>query len=140
MITIQSTVILLTLLLEVSIKDMLGESACWIMTISGACHNLKIILGGCFMAVYRFICVKRPEIAMNIQNSRRITNHLLIMELITFIFLLILVMIGAIISGTSPTMAFCRGRKFFPISPFFMHEQECQAVTVLILLELLENF
>ena len=30
------------------------------------------------MAVYRIICMKRPDIAMNIKSQRRITNRCLV--------------------------------------------------------------
>ena len=61
------------------------------------------------MSVYRFICMKKPNIAMNLQSQRNITFELIILEWITLIFLLGIHFFGTKMRGTSLSLANCRG-------------------------------
>ena len=90
------------------IKDLYGDHLSW--SISGLWFSsvVKQTLGGFFIAIYRIICLKRPKIAMSLQNQRKLRNHLLCFELATMVLLLVYFYGGASITGTEPSMEFLR--------------------------------
>jgi hypothetical protein len=81
--------------------EILGETACWVMNSLHVCRGLKSTLGGFFMAVYRLILMKRPNIAMNVRSQRRITYELVFLEWITLILLLSIFEVGKKLRGTN---------------------------------------
>ena len=90
------------------IKDLYGDYMCWILSGLMASNCLKQTLGGFTVAMYRIVCLERPEIAMSQQNQRKLRNHLLFLELATMTLLLGFCCGGAVIAGTEPTMEFLR--------------------------------
>ena len=90
------------------IKDLYGDHLCWIFSGLLCSGALKQTLGGFFLAIYRIICLKRPEIAMSLQNQRKIRNNLLCLELTTMVLLLVYFYEGATITGTEPSLEFLR--------------------------------
>ena len=61
------------------------------------------------MAVYRIILMKKPNIAMNLQSQREITNGLTVLEWLTLLFIHGIHLFGTSLNGTGPMMAFCNG-------------------------------
>ena len=90
------------------IKDLYGDHLYWIISGLWFSSVVKQTLGGFFIAIYRIICLKRPKIAMNLQNQRKLRNHLLRLELATMVLLLVYFYVGASITGTEPSMEFLR--------------------------------
>ena len=90
------------------IKDLYGDHLSWIMSGLCCCAAVKQTLGGFFVAIYRIICLKRPEIAMSLQNQRKLRNNLLCLELTTMVLLLVYFYKGATITGTEPSLEFFR--------------------------------
>ena len=90
------------------IKDLYGDHLSWIMSGLCCCAAVKQTLGGFFVAIYRIVCLKRPEIAMSLQNQRKLRNHLLRLELATMVLLFVYSYEGASITGTEPSMEFLR--------------------------------
>ena len=90
------------------IKDLYGDHLSWIISGLWCFSALKQTLGGFFLAIYRIICLKRPEIAMSLQNQRKIRNNLLCLELTTMVLLLVYFYEGATITGTEPSLEFFR--------------------------------
>ena len=96
-------------LMETPTKELFGETFSWIVSIAFVCLSTKGILGGLSMAFFRIICLKNQNIATNPQKQKRITNELLILELITILFFIGLYYTGAAMSGTDVVIAFCKG-------------------------------
>ena len=90
------------------IKDLYGDHLCWIISGLWCASAVKHSIGGFFLAIYRIICLKRPEIAMSQQNQRKIRNNLLCLELTTMALLLVYFYEGATITGTEPSLEFLR--------------------------------
>ena len=90
-------------------KEIFGEISCWIVKFAVVSICLKQVLGGFFMAFYRIICMKRPDIALNLNKQRHIRNQLLVLELTTLIFLSAIELFGTKMRGTSSILAVCRG-------------------------------
>ena len=98
------------LLLRVKTSALEGGISCVVVRCFGAqLESVKQILGGFFIAIYRIICMKRPEIAMSLYRQREITNQLFFLELLSLIFFLELFYLGASMTGTEPVMEFLRG-------------------------------
>ena len=55
-------------------KEIFGEISCWIVKFAVVSICLKQVLGGFFMAFYRIICMKRPDIALNLNKQRHIRS------------------------------------------------------------------
>ena len=72
------------------------------------CNVLKYILNGFFMSVYRLICMKKPNIALNVQKQRKIINRLIVLELMTLIVFHGLYTCGTKMRGTSLGLAMLR--------------------------------
>ena len=100
--------ILLSLFYGTPVKTLYGDAMCWVLLGIMSCIYMKQILGGFFIAAYRIICLKRPNIAMNITSQGKLRNQLLRLELITMVLFLELLYFGATISGTEPSMEFLR--------------------------------
>ena len=81
---------------------------CWVVSGFMGFSSLKQCLGGFVMAIYRNICLKKPEIAMNLQHQRKLMKKLFSLELITISFLLTFYGAGVAVSNTDPTMEFLR--------------------------------
>ena len=90
------------------IKDLYGDQLCCILSGLLNSSGIKQTLGGFFIGIYRIICLERPEIAMSLQNQRRLRNHLLRLELATMVLLFGYTYEGASITGTQPSMEFFR--------------------------------
>ena len=90
------------------IKDLYGDHLCWIFSGLLCSSAVKQTLGGFFLAIYRIICLKMPEIAMSQQNQRKLRNNLLCLELTTMLLLLVYFFEGATITGTEPSLEFLR--------------------------------
>ena len=101
--------ILLSLVKGQPVKTLYGDGMVWILSGIIACQSVKQILGGFFIAIYRIICMKRPEIAMSLYRQREITNQLFFLELLSLIFFLEFFYLGASMTGTEPVMEFLRG-------------------------------
>ena len=99
---------LISIVCGTPIKDLYGDYMCWILSGLLASNCLKQTLGGFSIAMYRIVCLERPEIAMSQMNQRKLRNHLLFLELATMTLLLGFCCGGAIIAGTEPTMEFLR--------------------------------
>ena len=97
-----------SIVMKNSVKEMYGDTTCWILAIATSCRGIKQILGGFFMAVYRIICLKRSDIAMNFQSQRGITHRLIVLEWIVMFLLVGFQSFGIVLSGTSPAMSFFR--------------------------------
>ena len=108
--------ILLSLFYGTPVKTLYGDAMCWVLLGSLSCLCMKQILGGFFIATYRIICLKRPDIAMNIRSQRKLKNQLLRLELITMVLFLELLYFGVTISGTEPSMEFLRLVSSFDLS------------------------
>ena len=98
-----------SLVRETPMKEIFGETSCWIFSIALACRSLKAVFGGFFMAFYRIICMKRTDIAINLQNQKRITNQLFFLEFVIMVFFLGVCIYGNTMTGSSLSIAFCRG-------------------------------
>ena len=94
---------------ETPVKELFGETFSWIVAIAFACLGTKGILGGLSMAVFRIICLKHQNIAMNLQKQKRITTELLILELVTLFLFVGFYYIGVTMAGTDVVIAFCKG-------------------------------
>ena len=105
--------ILLSLFYGTPVKTLYGDAMCWVLLGILSCLCMKQILGGFFIAAYRIICLKRPDIAMNITSQRKLKNQLLRLELLAMVLFLELLYFGTTISGTEPSMEFLR-----LVSPF----------------------
>ena len=93
--------------------EILGETSCWVLKSLQVCKGLKSALGGFFMAVYRLILMKKPNIAMNVRSQRRITYELVFLEWITLILLFVMFGFGKKLRGTNVISAFsCPGQVF----------------------------
>ena len=90
------------------IKDLYGDQLCCILSGLLNLSAIKQTLGGFFVGIYRIICLERPEVAMNLQNQRKLRNHLLRLELSTMVLLFGYTYEGASITGTQPSMEFFR--------------------------------
>ena len=100
--------ILLSLVFGQPIKILYGDTLCWILS---GCFNfmaIKQVLGGFFISIYRIICMKMPKIAMNLESQRKVTNQLLLLELITTVFFLGIFYLGRHVSNTEVTLVFFR--------------------------------
>ena len=85
---------------QISIPELIGETNCWVMNyILFLCKGLKVVLGGFFMSVYRIICMKKLDIAMNLRRQRRITNKLIGLEWITLGVLSTFFWTGVVLKG-----------------------------------------
>ena len=81
--------------------DILGDASCWIIFFAYCGHIFKNILGGCSMALYRTICVKKASgIAANTSRPQKIMVQILSTEFVFFIVLLGLTFSGYLMSGT----------------------------------------
>ena len=109
MLNIMSIVfILLSLFYGTPLKTLYGETICSILSGLISCLYMKQILGGFFIATYRIICLKRPDIAMNVQNQRKLRNQLLQLEMTTMgLFLALFGLVGTYY-GTEPSIEFFR--------------------------------
>ena len=96
-------------LMETSINELFGETLSWIVSITFACLSTKGVLGGLSMAFFRIICLKNKNIGTNLQKQKRITNELLILELVTLLLFIGFYFTGVAISGTDVVIAFCKG-------------------------------
>ena len=94
---------------ETPVKELFGETFSWIVSIAFACLGTKGILGGLSMAVFRIICLKYQNIAMNLQIQKRITTELLILELVTLFLFVGFYYIGVTMAGTDVVISFCKG-------------------------------
>ena len=94
---------------ETPVKLLFGETFSWIVSIACVFLGTKGILGGLSMAVFRIICLKNKNIGTNLQKQKRITNELLILELITILLFIGFYYTGVTISGTDVVIAFCKG-------------------------------
>ena len=90
------------------IKDLYGDQLCCILSGLLNLSAIKQTLGGFFVGIYRIICLERPEVAMSLQNQRKLRNHLLRLELATMILLLVYCYAGASMTGTQPSMEIFR--------------------------------
>ena len=99
---------LISIVVGTPITHLYGDHLSWIISGLWCCYCVKQTLGGFFVAIYRIICLKRPEIAMSLQNQRRLRNHLLRLELATMVLLFGYTYNGARITGTQPSMEFFR--------------------------------
>jgi hypothetical protein len=100
--------IVISIVCGTPIKDLYGDYLCWIFSGLLNSSGIKQTLGGFFIAIYRIICLKKPKIAMSLQNQRKLKNHLLCLELATMVLLFVYFYEGANITGTEPTMEFLR--------------------------------
>ena len=100
--------ILLSLFYGTPVKTLYGETICSILSGLISCLYMKQILGGFFIATYRIICLKRPDIAMNVQNQRKLRNQLLHLEMTTMGLFLALFGLVATYYGTEPSIEFFR--------------------------------
>ena len=96
------------MVMKMPAKTLFGEAMCWIIAVGFSCLGNKAVLGGLFMALYRVICVKYQNIALNIQIQRQISNQLLKLEWITLTLFVGFHMMGATLTGTDPIVAFCK--------------------------------
>ena len=94
---------------ETPVKELFGETFSWIVSIAFASLGTKGILGSLSMAVFRIICLKHQNIAINLQKQKRIRSELLILELITLFFFIGFYYVGVAMSGTDIIIAFCKG-------------------------------
>ena len=94
---------------ETPVKLLFGETFSWIVSIAFAILGTKGILGGLSMAVFRIICLKNQNIAINLQKQKRIRAELLILELITLFLFIGFYYVGVAMSGTDIVLAFCKG-------------------------------
>ena len=60
------------------------------------CKGLKMVLGGFFIAIYRFILMRIPNVVFNIKQQRQITNQLVVLEWIALGLLSVMFEIGRI--------------------------------------------
>ena len=93
---------------KTSVQELYGETICWFIKLLMTCNVLKYILNGFFMSVYRLICMKKPNIALNIQKQRKIINELIVLELMTLIVFHGLYTFGTKMRGTSLGLAMLR--------------------------------
>ena len=106
---LMSTVfVLLSLFHGTPVKTLYGETISSILSGLISCLYMKQILGGFFIATYRIICLKRPDIAMNVLNQRKLRNQLLRLEMTTLGLFLALFGFVATYSGTEPSIEFFR--------------------------------
>ena len=96
-----------SLSLDTPIKELYGESFSWFFSFIYACRAIRYVVGGFFMAIYRMICMKNQVQGLKRQNQ--IMNQLMVLDWITMFFLVGFHFIGADITGTDSSMAFCRG-------------------------------
>ena len=94
---------------ETPVKELFGESFSWIVSIAFTCLGTKAILGGLSMAFFRIICLKYQNIATNLQKQKRITNELLILEVVILFLFVGYYYIGVTMAGTDVVIAFCKG-------------------------------
>ena len=100
--------ILISLALGKPLKTLYGDTLCRLLC---GCLNflaIKQVLGGFFIAVYRIICVKMPRVAFNPHSHRKITNQLLLLELITAVFFLEMFYFGGKFTYAGVTLVFLR--------------------------------
>ena len=93
--------------MRTAVKELFSDKVCWMVAFLAALLNIKAVLGGFFMALYRIICSNRPS--QKYRRQRQITNQLFLMEGITMLLLLGFYFIGAGITGTNSDIASCRG-------------------------------
>ena len=55
-----------------------------------------MVLGGFFIAIYRFILMRIPNVVLNIKQQRQITNQLVVLEWIALGLLSVIFEIGRI--------------------------------------------
>ena len=96
-----------SLAMRTPVKQLFGDKICWMVAFLSALVNIKCVLGGFFMALYRIICSNRPS--QKYRRQRQITNQLFLLEWITMLILLGFYFIGAGITGTNSDIASCRG-------------------------------
>ena len=60
------------------------------------CKGLKMALGGFFIAIYRFILMRIPNVVFNVKQQRQITNQLVVLEWIAIGLLSVIFEIGRI--------------------------------------------
>ena len=94
--------------LDSPIREILGDTGCWILFFGYVCHVTKNVLGGTFMALYRIVCIKKTDIT-TISNSHQRMIKILCLEFIFFILMVGLAFVGNFISGTGLVLAFCHG-------------------------------
>ena len=99
---------LISICVGTPIKHLYGDHLSWIISGLWCCYCVKQTLGGFFVAIYRIICLERPDIAMSLQSQRKLRNHLLRLELATMVLLLVYWYGGASITGTEPSMELLR--------------------------------
>ena len=99
---------LISIVVGTPITHLYGDHLSWIISGLWCCYCVKQTLGGFFVAIYRIICLKRPEIAMSLQNQRKLRNNLLCLELTTMVLLMVYFYEGATITGTEPSMELLR--------------------------------
>ena len=100
--------VMVSIVMKMPVKLLFGEVTCWILAVGFCCLGNKAVLGGMFMAIYRVICIKYPNIASNIQIQRQISNRLLILEWITMIVFVGFHLTGGTLTGTDPIVSFCK--------------------------------
>ena len=94
---------------ETPVKELYGETFAWIVQKAFTCLGTKAVLGGLSMAVFRIICLKKQNIAMDLQKQKHITTEILILELITLFFFVGFDHVGVSMTGTDIVIAFCKG-------------------------------
>ena len=77
----------------VLIHDIFG-TPCFFMQSLVLCKGLKMVLGGFFIAIYRFILMRIPNVVLNIKQQRQITNQLIVLEWISLGLLSVIFEIG----------------------------------------------
>ena len=92
----------------VLIQDIFG-TPCFFMQSLVLCKGLKMVLGGFFIAIYRFILMRIPNVVMNIKQQRQITNQLVVLEWIALGLLTVIFEIGRILRrpGVTPVGFVC---------------------------------
>ena len=94
---------------KISVQELFGEPACWIVKFLMTCNVLKYTFDGFFMSIYRILCMKISDIGLNINKQRKIIKELIILKCITIIMFHGVYTFGTILRGTSLGLAMLRG-------------------------------
>ena len=102
-------IMLSSLIMDVSIRELFGEAGCHIVSLSYNFIAYKYFLGGLFMAIHRVMCIKYTKIRYNPHIQRQISKQLMVLEWITMIFWAGFNFMRVWMTNTNGMMAFCHG-------------------------------
>ncbi len=101
--------IILSISLGQPIKTIFGHNACWIFWLFGMFHNMSMVTGSSFMAIYRMTCITNPNYVMNVRMGKQLAQQILFMENSATLGLIAIASIGGMISETNLNVSFCQG-------------------------------